>query len=39
VIALHGVARVFGPPFALVYGRMSARGLSKLKQMMESGAL
>ena len=38
-IALHGVARVFGPPFAIVYGRMWARGLSNLKQMMESGSL
>jgi uncharacterized protein YndB with AHSA1/START domain len=38
-ISLHGLGRVFGPPFALVYGRMWARGLSKLKRMMESGAL
>ena len=38
-IALHGVARVFGPPFAIVYGRMWSRGLATLKQMMESGAL
>ena len=38
-ISLHGVARVFGPPFAIVYGRMWARGLSKLKQMMEAGEI
>lgn len=38
-IGLNGPARIFGPLVAAVYGRAWARGLAKLKQMMESGAL
>ena len=38
-IALTGAARLFGPLVAAVYGRMWSRGLSRLKQLMESGAL
>jgi uncharacterized protein YndB with AHSA1/START domain len=38
-IGLHGAARIFGPFVAAVYGRAWGRGLAKLKQLMESGAL
>jgi hypothetical protein len=38
-ITLAGAAGLFGPVVAAVYGRMWSRGLSRLKQLMESGAL
>jgi uncharacterized protein YndB with AHSA1/START domain len=37
--ALRGSARLFGPPFAAIYGRAWTRGLANLKQLMETGAL
>ena len=38
-IGLRGPMRVFGPLVAALYGRAWARGLAKLKRLMESGAL
>ena len=38
-LGLRGPARVFGPLVAALYGRAWARGLAKLKRLMESGAL
>jgi len=38
-IGLRGATRLFGPLVVAVYGRGWARGLARLKQMMESGAL
>ncbi len=38
-ITLRGAMRVVGPLVAALYGRAWARGLVKLKQLMESGAL
>lgn len=38
-IDLHGAMRIFGPLVAALYGRAWARGLTKLKHLMESGAL
>ena len=38
-IGLRGASRIFGPIVAAVYGRAWARGLTRLKQMMESETL
>lgn len=38
-IALRGAIRILEPLVTAMYGRAWARGLAKLKQLMESGAL
>lgn len=38
-IELRGASRLFGPLVASLYGWAWARGLAKLKRLMESGAL
>ena len=38
-IGRRGPMRVFGPLVAALYGQAMARGLTKLKRLMESGAL
>jgi uncharacterized protein YndB with AHSA1/START domain len=38
-ITLRSAMRIIGPVVAALYGRAWARGLVKLKQLMESGAL
>jgi uncharacterized protein YndB with AHSA1/START domain len=38
-ITLRGAMRIFGPLVGALYGRAWARGLVKLKRLMESGAL
>jgi uncharacterized protein YndB with AHSA1/START domain len=38
-ITVRGAVRIFGPLVAALYGRAWARGLMKLKRLMESGAL
>ena len=38
-ITLRGAMRISGPLVAALYGRAWARGLVKLKQLMEAGAL
>jgi hypothetical protein len=38
-LTLRGGVRIFGPLITALYGRAWARGLVKLKQLMESGAL
>jgi uncharacterized protein YndB with AHSA1/START domain len=38
-ITLRGAVRIFGPLVAALYGQAWARGLVKLKRLMEEGAL
>jgi len=38
-VRLRGAMRILGPVVAVVYGRAWARGLARLKELMESGQL